>query len=290
MNELFYIKYRSELMLCDTMDMTAFTELAHRRLSDFIWRQSKAYRFNVPLLIHFTKCPAEAWDETWAGLQEKGWRVAGDYVIHQGVIETHNAAQMEYAAECNQTAPATAKKTGKAIALSKVVTDDVTGIATIVVTSVVTKSATKDVTRTQSESKSESESESELSKTSVPSQSSQSTPKPAGLNLTMLTFPMLERVCREIINNTHSWHYDNHKLRPDELAQGGLIGALRPFVGRLTEKQAHETWQEAATRTHKAVVDEMAIADRAKYAVACWKDQMTNVADKVNGKASGDGR
>ena len=99
-----------------------------------------------------------------------------------------------------------------------------------------------------------------------------------------LTFPMLERVCREIVNNTHSWHYDNHKLRADELAQGGLIGALRPFVGRITEKQAHESWQEAATRTHRAVVDEMAIADRAKYAVACWKDQMTNVAEKVNGR------
>jgi len=69
-NDLYYIKYNPELMLCDTMDMTAATELAHRRLSDFIWRQSKAYKNNVPLLIHFTKCQADQWPEVLAARSE----------------------------------------------------------------------------------------------------------------------------------------------------------------------------------------------------------------------------
>ena len=99
----------------------------------------------------------------------------------------------------------------------------------------------------------------------------------------MLTFAMLERVGREIITNKQGWHYDNHKVAPRELAQAALIGALKPFVGRVTEAQAHEAWAEAAIRTHKAVVDNMEIGDRSKYAAGCWKDQLRNIAEKVNG-------
>lgn len=263
------------------MDMSAATELAHRRLSDFIWRQSKAYKFNVPLLIHFTKCTADSWPEVWTGLQEKGWKVAGDYLVHSGVIEAHNSAQREYVAECNQTAPANARKTG-VLRTYVCCTDKVTGIVTTNVTSVVTshvaKSVTTDVTKPQSESKSESKPE--PLKTSVISQTSQSTPKPNG---TILTFSMLERVSREIIANAHGWHYDNHKLRPEDLAQGGLVGALKPYVNRITERQVHEAWQEGAVRLHKAVVDNLEIHDRAKYAVKCWKEQMENLAGNMNG-------
>jgi hypothetical protein len=281
MNDLYYIKYNPELMLCDTMDMSAATELAHRRLSDFIWRQSKAYRFNEALLIHFTKCTIESWPEVWAGLQEKGWRVSGDYVVHAGVIESHNAAQIEYADECNATAKATAAKTG-VLRNSLCVTDDVTGIVTINVTTHVTRDVandvSEDVTRTQSESKSKLKQE--PPKTSIISQTSQSTPKPSG---TRLTFSMLARVALEIKENKTGWHYDNHKLNPDLLVTAGLVSTLRPFVDRISERQARESWAEAAVKTHQAAVDGMNITHSlAHYAIGIWRDELSRLATPVS--------
>lgn len=262
-------------MLCDTMDMTAATELAHRRLSDFIWRQSKAFKFDEPLLIHFTKCAPDQWPAVWDGLQEKGWHRAGNFVIHSGVIETHNAAQREYAAACNQTAAATASKTGE-LKLTKCVTCVVTGIVTLVVTSDVTN----DVTRPQSKSKSESKSE--PTTTSVPSQTSQSRPH---VNGTMLTFSMLDRVAKAIKNNEQGWHYPEHKVNRDEIVAARLTGKMLPYLNRITEKQVHEAWQEAATRTHAAVKDELVESTPEGYCVACWLEQMTNIAEKVNAKS-----
>lgn len=269
-------------MLCDTMDMSAVTELAHRRLSDFIWRQSKAYKFNIPLLIHFTKCTPEAWPEVWAGLQEKGWLVAGEYVIHKGVIETHNAAQLEYASECNQTAAATAKKTGKPQTTSTVVTDNVTGIVTIVVTTHVMKDVTngvmKNVTRTQQESKPESKPE--PSGTGTISQTSQYTRPARG---TKLNFSMLSRIAMEIADNKTGWYYDNHKLKPDMLITAGLVKTLRGFVDRLTDEQAREAWAEAALRTHQASVDGMNITHSlAHYAIGIWRDLMEKQSTPIS--------
>jgi uncharacterized protein YdaU (DUF1376 family) len=117
-------------------------------------------------------------------------------------------------------------------------------------------------------------------KTSIRSQTKSIHPKTNGLNL---TFSMLERVSREIVTNKRDWYYDNHKLKPDSLLQGSVIGALRDYVGRVSEAQAHEAWQEAATRTHMAVVDGKKIGKTGGYAVECWKEQLTNIAEKVNG-------
>lgn len=275
MNDLYWIKYNPELMLCDTMDMTAATELAHRRLSDFIWRQSKAYKHNVPLLVHFTKCQPDEWPEVWSGLQEKGWRVAGDYIVHQGVIESHNAAQKEYCDQCNQTAAATAKKTGKKPILSHLVTDNVTGIVTINVTTVVTKNVTKPVTTPQSESKPEPEPSSDIT-----SQTSHSKPNAHG---TRLTFSALSRLAQDIKENRTGWHYDNHKLDPDTIVTAGLVGKLRPFVDRLTEQQVRESWAEAALKTHQAAVDGMNITHSlAHYAVGIWRDEMEKLATPIS--------
>mgnify|MGYP006921363635 CR=1 FL=1 len=287
MNDLYYIKYNPELMLCDTMDMTAATELAHRRLSDFIWRQSKAYKNNVPLLIHFTKCQADQWPEVWAGLQEKGWKISGDYVIHQGVIESHNAAQIEYAKQCDQTAAASAAKTGKNPVFAQIVTDTATGIVTVIVTrnvttvvtrnvtTVVTNNATKPVTNPQSKSKPKPE-----RTTGITSQTSHSEPLAHG---TRLNFSALSRMATDIKENRHSWHYDNHKLSPDDLVTAGLVGALRPFVDRLTEQQVRECWAEAALRTHQAAVDGMNITHSlSHYAIGIWRDLMEKIATPIS--------
>jgi uncharacterized protein YdaU (DUF1376 family) len=117
-------------------------------------------------------------------------------------------------------------------------------------------------------------------KTSIRSQTKSIHPKTNGLKL---TFSMLERVSREIVTNARGWNYDNHKLSLDDLSQAGLVGALKGYVERVTDEQAHEAWQEASTRTHRAMVDGMPISSKAAYAVGCWKEQLTNIAEKVNG-------
>lgn len=255
-------------MLCDTMDMTAATELAHRRLSDFIWRQSKAYKFNEALLVHFTKCAPADWPMVWAGLQDKGWKVAGDYLIHAGVIESHNAAQEEYARECNQTAMATARKTG-VLKTSQCVPDGVTGIVTIHVTTSVTPDAAQPA-------EPKPNGKPQAPKPAVRSPERQSPTNGVG---TKLTFSMLSRMALEIKENKTDWCYDNHKLKPEDLVTAGLVGTLRPFVDRITDRQAREAWAEAATKTHQAAVDGMNITHSlAHYAIGIWRDEMNRLA------------
>lgn len=131
MNDLYYIEYKPELMLSDSMDMDAETELAHRRLCDFIWRMDKAPRADNEFLKQFTKTRASDWGRVKKGLLEKGWAEVNGLLLHKGAIETLNAAKEKYAAQCNQTAPATAKKNGTELKLTVCERDPATGIATL---------------------------------------------------------------------------------------------------------------------------------------------------------------
>ena len=151
MNDLYYIEYNPELMLSDSMDMDAMTELAHRRLCDFIWRMDKPPKADNEFLKQFTKTSATDWGRVKKGLLEKGWSEVGGMLLHKGAIETLNAAKEKYAAQCNQTAPATAKKNGSDLKLMVCERDAVTGIVTIKVTTSVTSSVTLPVTTRQLE-------------------------------------------------------------------------------------------------------------------------------------------
>lgn len=142
MNDLYYIEYKPELMLCDSMDMDPETELAHRRLCDFIWRMDKVPKADNEFLKQFTRTTSQNWSRVKKGLLEKGWAEVAGLFIHKGAVETLNAAKEKYAAQCNQTAPATAKKTGQELKLLRCVRDPVTGIVTLNVTTPVSGSET----------------------------------------------------------------------------------------------------------------------------------------------------
>jgi hypothetical protein len=284
-NDLFLIEYKPELMLSDSIDMDAATELAHRRLCDFIWRLDCAPRHDVAWLEHFTKCPVGQWPAVEVRLFQKGWTSRGGFLVHQGAIESHNEAKAKYAAKCNQTATALATKTRTKPKLSVCRMDEVTGLVTIIVTEDVTKVVTTDVTRdvtenvTTTQSESKSKSEPKPPGTGTRSQTSQSTPKARG---TKLTFSMLSRIALEIRENQTEWHYDNHKLSPDKLITAGLVATLRPYVDRITDAQARETWAEAALRTHQAAVDGMSIRNSlAHYAVGIWRDLLEKIATPI---------
>jgi len=262
-------------MYLDTMGLSFAGKVAHRQLCDYIWINDAPPPCRESSLRDITSCgslSAEEWSGVMLELAEKGWVKLGGYLVHRAAVETLNESKDSYAAQFNKTS----KQTKKMCVLSP--PDSVTGCVTLTVTPTVTKRVTDGVTKPLTAKQSQSESEVQT-ETVVPSQTSQSNPKPPG---TMLTFSMLERVSREIIANEHDWCYDNHKLRPDTLAQAALVGKLKAFVGRVTERQAHEAWQEAATRTHKAVVDNMEIKSLPAYAAGCWEDQLQNIAEKVN--------
>lgn len=157
MNDLYYIEYRPELMLSDSMDMDSETELAHRRLCDFIWRMDKAPKADNEFLKQFTKTRASDWGRVKRGLLDKGWAEVDGLFLHKGAIETLNAAKVKYADACNQTAPATAKRTGSELKWMICETDPVTGIVALKVTSHVAPVVTSVVTNRQSEQELESE-------------------------------------------------------------------------------------------------------------------------------------
>ena len=151
MNDLYYIEYKPELMLSDSLDMDPETELAHRRLCDFIWRMDKAPKADNEFLKQFTKTRATEWGRVKKGLLEKGWTEVAGFFLHHGAIESLNFAKEKYAAQCNQTAAATAKRNGSDIKLTVCQRDSVTGIVTLCVTTPVTTSVTPAVTTPQPE-------------------------------------------------------------------------------------------------------------------------------------------
>ena len=146
MNDLYYIEYNPELMLSDSIDMDAQTELAHRRLCDFIWRMDKAPKSDNDFLKQFTKTKPEDWGRVKKGLLEKGWAEVEGIMLHGGAIKSLNDAKMKYAAQCNQTAPATAKKNGTNEKIMVCERNSATGIITLKVTSTDASSVKSTVT------------------------------------------------------------------------------------------------------------------------------------------------
>ncbi len=153
MNDLYYIEYKPELMLSDTIDMDAETELAHRRLCDFIWKLDKPPKADNEFLKQFTKTKPADWGRVKKGLLDKGWAEVGGVLLHKGVINSLNSAKEKYAEKYNQTAPATAKKNGSKPRLMVCQRDKMSGIVTLTVTHSDTPRVTHPETDGQLESK-----------------------------------------------------------------------------------------------------------------------------------------
>lgn len=154
MNDLPYILYRAAVMLVDTMDMDHATELAHRRLCDFIWAHERAPRNDNEILRQITRTAATDWGRVRRGLECKGWFESGPFLVHRGAITSLNESSGRAAENFNRTAVAGNRPAKVAV------TDQVTGIVsyklgdapvTPSVTPSVTPPVTGDVTAGQEE-------------------------------------------------------------------------------------------------------------------------------------------
>ena len=88
----------------------------------------------------------------------------------------------------------------------------------------------------------------------------------------------LQRIARDIASNRDGWSYDNCKVQAANISAASLETVLLPYADKLTEEMIHACWAEAVTRTHRATVDQLANINPAGYAVACFKEQLSNAS------------
>lgn len=276
MNDLYYIKYKSALMLLDTMSMSPATELAHRRFCDFLWANEELPQKNDGFFMSVGRVPVDKIPEVRSGLFMKGWTEHGDFLTHGGALESLNEAKEDYVSRYNQTAKM------RQVTTISLVTDPVTGIVTIdygkdgppTVTEAVTGEAAKTGTRLKSKQEKQSKSE------SVPSVDIKSNysipPKAQG---TKLTFLMLDRIAREIVENRHEWDYDNCKVHASQFPPASIVAKLKQFVGVVDAAVIHPAWQEAVTRTHQAAVDGLIKTTPPGYCMTIFTEQLNKLRD-----------
>jgi hypothetical protein len=141
MNDLYFIKYKPNLMMLDTLGMSKEGKVAHRQLFDMTIIQDGPPLNDDTTLRELASCDPKDWGRVKGELIGKGWKVKGDYFLHKGTIETLNESKAEYVASYNRTAPANKKPK---LELTK--PDSVTGCVTFIVTSDVTPNVTPNVT------------------------------------------------------------------------------------------------------------------------------------------------
>jgi hypothetical protein len=86
----------------------------------------------------------------------------------------------------------------------------------------------------------------------------------------------MKRIARDIAADKKVWSWDNCKVKPADLSAASLKTVLESYPDRLTEKEIHDCWREAVTLAHAAAVDQLATRNPAGYAVACFKEQLSN--------------
>jgi hypothetical protein len=104
------------------------------------------------------------------------------------------------------------------------------------------------------------------------------TPAQSDLNNLTASTASMKRIAQEIVSDKHGWFCDNCKVKPADISAASLKTVLESYPDRLTEKAIHEAWQEAVTRTHKAIVDGLPEKNPAGYAVTCFKEQLDNAS------------
>lgn len=116
-----------------------------------------------------------------------------------------------------------------------------------------------------------------------PSQSAGNGNGAAPVDLTKLTKSACERVGTEIVDNHRGWSYDNCKVKPEHFVRKSIVTELLKWVGLVSEAQVHAAWQEAVTRTHKAVVDELTqkpLSSVAGYCIVCFREALATEGGK----------
>jgi hypothetical protein len=238
MNDLQYIFYDPKRMFLDTADMTAPGERAHRRLADFIWFSGEAPRNCDQRLCQITHTPAEDWPAVKCELGWKGWRVAGEFFLHRGTIESLNAARVRYAANFNRGCTMNRKPP-----MMVAEPDGVTGIIEV--------RAARRAKAAAGES-----------------------PCPAPGNGSVLTAKGVPSLVGEIMRNATGWSYENCKVSPRMFVAKALVTGLMPYAERLPAATVLAAWDEAVKATHMAVVDGLVKSNVPGYCVASWRKLM----------------
>lgn len=130
MNDLFFVRYQAKLMLLDSMDMPKDVELAHRRLSDFVWTMDGPPRDdNVTLLVEICRTTLSDWARLRGELELKGWHSDGKgHFTHDKVVSTLLESREFHEKRCNQTKAATESRKKRNVERNDDVTLNVTSV------------------------------------------------------------------------------------------------------------------------------------------------------------------
>ena len=90
MNDLFFIDYEAKVMLTDTLGMRPDTELAHRRLCDFIWATGEPPADNIETIQDIGRIKQQDYMRIRGELEMKGWLVENGKFTHKGTVKTMN--------------------------------------------------------------------------------------------------------------------------------------------------------------------------------------------------------
>jgi hypothetical protein len=279
MNDLNFVFYDAKRMLADMLDVDRDTELAHRRLCDFIWMAENPPKNDNDVLRELTKTPPQLWGKVRRGLEEKGWVVLGRFLAHRGAIDSLNSASARHAENYNRTAAAG----GRPMMVSAV--DAATGIVRYSLTPKVAASVTPAVTRpvTDSVTKVHWEGEGKGMGTAGPTKptfkaapgDSQGGDSPPGR-------ATAEQLAKDILANGGGWFYDNGRVRAADFDVRSLVTVLRPFVGRVAESDVLPAFAAAVREAHQQAVDFQngpnPVRKPAALAVKLFRERLTQLA------------
>ena len=132
MNDLYFVKYKPQIMMLDTIGLSPLAQLAHRRLFDMTIIDDSPPANEDYVLSQKAGLSPKEWAKVKPELVKKGWRVSEDgaFFLHGGTVECLNQSKVDYVTQFNRTAKANGKPY---LGLSDA--DPVTGCLTMYVTS-----------------------------------------------------------------------------------------------------------------------------------------------------------
>jgi uncharacterized protein YdaU (DUF1376 family) len=113
MNPLAFVRYVPRLMLADTIDMDSESELAHRRLIDFLWSNDGPPQAVDSKLAAIAKVELKRWHRVRAELEVKGWRKEDGLFVHGGAMKTLAESKQKYAVAVTKAKLAAEARWGK---------------------------------------------------------------------------------------------------------------------------------------------------------------------------------
>src|ERR1035437_582276 len=113
MNDLFFVDYEAKVMFSDTVGLRPDSELAHRRLCDFIWATGTAPPHSPETLQEIGRVKPADWLKVKAELETKGWYAEQGLYTHKGCIKTLDRCKEKHARKVAASAAANAARWGK---------------------------------------------------------------------------------------------------------------------------------------------------------------------------------